>query len=223
MISISFAYDRKGLFFLGVGTVFDVGPGTPFAGGLRLRYPPQKFSTFLTMINKIKIGQTVSLTTAERKLAHFIAKNRNGNNRHFNITNLKISAQDSATVDLEGICGEIAFCKLFNVYPDLDTDRDPPHPLYDATIPPPPGYRIDVKTTKYETGKLLVDARKGPKTDSVDFYVLMTGSFPGPYTYRGMIARETIIAPHRIETIKGYRSYAAIQSELVANPMDDTF
>jgi hypothetical protein len=175
------------------------------------------------MINKIKIGQTVSLTTAERKLAHFIAKNRNGNNRHFNITNLKISAQDSATVDLEGICGEIAFCKLFNVYPDLDTDRDPPHPLYDATIPPPPGFRIDVKTTKYETGKLLVDARKGPKTDSVDFYVLMTGSFPGPYTYRGMIARETIIAPHRIEIIKGYRSYAAIQSELVANPMDDTF
>jgi len=39
---ISFANDRKGLFFLGIGTVYGVGPGTPFAGGLRLRYPPLK-------------------------------------------------------------------------------------------------------------------------------------------------------------------------------------
>jgi len=69
-----------------------------------------------------------------------------------------------------------------------------------------------------------VDARKdSAKTSAIDFYVLMTGTFPGPYTYRGMIAREIIIAPHRIETIKGYRSYVAIQSELVANPMDATF
>lgn len=224
MISISFAYGTKGLFSRGLGKRLDAWGTAPFGGGLRLQYPPQKFSTFLTMINKIKIGQTVSLTTAERKLAHFIAKNRNGNNRHFNITNLKISSQDAATVDLEGICGEITFCKLFNVYPDLDTDRPPPHPFHDATIHPAPGYRIDVKTTKYDNGKLLVDARKNSvKTDAVDFYALMTGSFPGPYTYRGMIARETIIAPHRIETIKGYRSYVAIQSELVANPTDATF
>jgi len=166
------------------------------------------------MLNKIKIGQTVSLTTAERKLAHFIAKNRNGSNRSFNVTNLKISLDDAATVDLEGMCGEIAFCKLFNVYPDLDTDREPPHPLYDAVIPPPPGFRIDVKTTKYDTGKLLVDARKGKKTDGVDFYALMTGSFPGPYTFRGFIAREQIIQPHKLGLLCGYKSYMAEQSEL---------
>jgi hypothetical protein len=224
MISISFAYDRKGLFFLGIGTLFDRRGGTPFAGGLRLRYPPQKFSAFLTMLNKIEIGQTITLTYCEQKLAHFVARHRNGNNRHFNVVNLKISAQSPLTVDLEGIAGEIAFCRLFNVYPDLDTDRPPPHPFYDATIPPPPGYRIDVKTTKYDNGKLLVDARKDSvKTSAVDFYVLMTGTFPGPYTYRGMIAREIIIAPHRIETIKGYRSYVATQDELVANPVDATF
>jgi hypothetical protein len=178
------------------GTIIDVGPGTPFAGWLRLRYPPQKFSVFLTMLSKIKIGQVISLNQAERKLAHFVAKNRNGNNRHFNTTNLKISTDDPATVDLEGVCGEIAF--------------------YDAIIPPiPPGIRIDVKTTKYENGKLLVDARKGSKTDGVDFYALMTGQFPGPYTFRGFIAKEHIIQPHRIGTIiKGYKTYMADQSEL---------
>jgi hypothetical protein len=202
------------LFFLGVGTLFDWQGGTPFAGGLRLRYPPQKFSAFLTMINKIKIGQKVFLSTAEQKLAHYVAKNRNGNNRYFNVTNLKISAEDPHTVDLEGIAGELAFCRLFNVYPDIDTDREPPHPLYDAVIPPPPGFRIDVKTTKYDNGKLLVDARKGVKTEAVDFYVLMTGTFPGPYTFRGFIAREHIIQPHKLGLLKGYSSYMAEQSEL---------
>lgn len=193
----------------------------PLRVGFVYDTPPQKFSDFLTMLNKIKIGQTVSLTAAERKLAHFIAKNRNGSNRSFNITNLKISSDDAATVDLEGIAGEIAFCKLFNVYPDLDTDREPPHPIYDAVIPPPPGFRIDVKTTKYDTGKLLVDARKGKKTDGVDFYALMTGSFPGPYTFRGFIAREQIIQPHKLGLLCGYKSYMAEQSELtdeIPNP-----
>ena len=166
------------------------------------------------MLNKIEIGQTITLTYCEQKLAHFVAKHRNGNNRHFNVANLKISAESPLTVDLEGIAGEIAFCRLFNVYPDLDTDREPPHPLYDAVIPPPPGFRIDVKTTKYDTGKLLVDARKGKKTDGVDFYALMTGSFPGPYTFRGFIAREQIIQPHKIGLLCGYKSYMAEQSEL---------
>lgn len=187
----------------------------PLRVGFVYDTPPQNFFTFLTLPNKIKIGQSISLTTAERKLAHFIARNRNRNNRSFNVTNLKISGADAATVDLEGVCGEIAFCKLFNVYPDLDTDHEPPHPLHDCVIPPPPGFRIDVKTTKYENGKLLVDARKGSKkTGGVDYYALMTGIFPGPYTFRGLIAREHIIQPNKLGLLCGYKSYMAEQSEL---------
>ena len=187
---------------LGVGFVYDT--------------PPQKFSVILTSSSKVKIGQTVSLSTAERKLAHFVAKHRNGVNRYFNITNLKVSASDPVEIDLEGICGELAFCKLFNVYPDLDTDRNPPHPLHDCTLPPPPpgGLRIDVKTTKYENGKLLVDSRKGYKTDGVDYYALMTGTFPGPYTFRGLIAGVQMIRPGRLNLFCGHKSYIAEQSEL---------
>jgi len=171
----------------------------------------------LTVLNKVKIGQTVSLTYAERKLAYFVAKHRNGNNRHFNVVNLKVSVESSASVDLEGMCGEIAFCKLFNVYPDLDTDRPPPHPLYDCVLSD--GSRIDVKTTKYETGKLLVDARKNSsKTAGVDFYALMIGSFPGPYSFRGFIAKEDMIKPGRIGLLCGNKSYIAEQHELFANP-----
>ena len=176
------------------------------------------------MSNKVKIGQTISLCTAERKLAHFVARNRNRNNRSFNRISLKISESDQATVDLEGVCGELAFCKLFNAYPDLDTDRPPPHPLFDCMVD---GLRIDVKTTRWETGKLIVDARKGRKTRGVDYYALMTGQFPGPYTFRGFIARERLIVPSRLGTLahyQEYQSYIAEQSELtdeiIANPSD---
>ena len=147
-------------------------------------------------------------------MAHFVAKNRNSRNRSFNVSNLKISSADAATVDLEGVCGELAFCKLFNVYPDLDTDREPPHPLFDCVVD---GLRIDVKTTKWETGKLIVDARKGSKTNGVDYYALMTGVFPGPYTFRGFIHRERLIVPSRLGSLTNYRSfksYIADQSEL---------
>ena len=74
--------------------------------------------------------------------------------------------------------------------------------------------RIDVKTTKYDGGKLLVDSRKGVKTLGVDYYALMTGQFPGPYTFRGFIAREHIIQPHKLGLLGGHKSYMAEQHEL---------
>jgi hypothetical protein len=48
----------------------------------------------------------------------------------------------------------------------------------------------------------------------VDYYALMTGQSPGPYTFRGFIAREHIIQPHKLGLICGYKSYMAEQSEL---------
>ena len=53
------------LFPIGLVDIGATGPA-PFWGGLRLRYPPQKFSAFLTMLSKIKIGQVISLNQAEQ-------------------------------------------------------------------------------------------------------------------------------------------------------------
>lgn len=190
--------------------------GTPFAGGVRLRYPPQKFSAFLTMPNKIKIGQTISLCTAERKLAYFVARNRNARNRCLNVVNLKVSERDGVSIDLEGVAGELAFCKMFNLYPDLDTDRMPPYPEFDAVLRD--GWTVDVKTTRYDDGRLLVDVRKGRKVDGVDFYCLMTGEFPGPYTFRGFMAKSVLVKPERKRIVSGHEAYAADQSELDDDP-----
>ena len=191
-------------------------PGTPFGVGFRLRYPPQKFFTILTPSNKIKIGQTVSLNTAERKLAYFVARNRNRRNRCLNVVNLKVSPRDGVTIDLEGVAGELAFCKMFNLYPDLDTDRMPPYPEFDAVLRD--GWTVDVKTTRYGDGKLLVDVRKGRKVDGVDFYCLMTGEFPGPYVFRGFMAKSILVRTERVRLMRGHEAYVAEQGELEDDP-----
>lgn len=170
----------------------------------------------MTPSNKIKIGQTVSLNTAERKLAYFVARNRNRRNRCLNVVNLKVSPRDGVTIDLEGVAGELAFCKMFNLYPDLDTDRMPPYPEFDAVLRD--GWTVDVKTTRYGDGKLLVDVRKGRKVDGVDFYCLMTGEFPGPYVFRGFMAKSILVRPERVRLMRGHEAYVAEQGELEDDP-----
>ena len=207
---------QKRIVFLGERWRLDRQGAAPFWGGVRLRYPPQKFSTILMLPNKIKIGQTVSLNTAEKKLAYFVARNRNARNRCLNVVNLKVSPRDGVTIDLEGVAGELAFCKMFNLYPDLDTDRMPPYPEFDARLSD--GWTVDVKTTRYGDGKLLVDVRKGRKVDGVDFYCLMTGEFPGPYTFRGFMAKSLLVRPEKRGVVRGHEAYMAEQSELAEDP-----
>lgn len=168
------------------------------------------------MQNKIKIGQSISLNTAERKLAYFVARNRNRRNRVLNVVNLKVSERDGVTIDLEGVAGELAFCKMFNLYPDLDTDRMPPYPEFDAVLRD--GWTVDVKTTRYVDGKLLVDVRKGRKVEGVDFYCLMVGEFPGPYVFRGFMARFVLVKPGRVRVMRGHEAYVAEQGELSDDP-----
>lgn len=165
------------------------------------------------MLNKVKLNQSVSLNLAECKLAQFLARHRCKNNRNFNVPRMKLGPVDGATIDLEGMGGEIAFCKLFNVYPDMDIDSAPPHPLHDCVLPD--GMRVDVKTTRHQAGKLLVDARKiGRKIDGVDLYALMVGAFPGPYSFRGFIEKNNIVRQDKLGLFYGNRNYIAEQSEL---------
>jgi len=122
----------------------------------------------------------VTLVKHEQMIAKFLAKERYDINRKNNVQDAKKGDQSNEFVDLEGIAGEIAFCKVFNVYPDLeikvttqDTDSG------DCTLH---GYKVDVKTTSYDTGRLICATWKN---DDVDLYALMVGKFP-TYEFRGM-------------------------------------
>ena len=150
----------------------------------------------------------ITLTEHEQRIAHFLAKERYNVNRDNNVHDAKKGEQSNEFVDLEGIAGEMAFCKLFNVYPDLEikvTTQDT-----DAGDCVLNGHKVDVKTTSYETGRLICATWKN---DDVDIYALMVGQFP-TYSFRGMANALYLKQESNITDLGRGKVYALEQSKL---------
>ena len=152
-------------------------------------------------MNKIEI----ELLKPEQKIAEFIAKTRTKVSRSAGIKNLKFGPQSAEETDLEGAASELAAAKILNVWPDLDPSKSSVH---DFTFR---GYTIDVKTTKYQTGRLLLPLYK--KNKACDYYVLMIGSFP-KYKCIGFASKEDLINDDKIGTLGKTKSYMLEQNEL---------
>jgi hypothetical protein len=110
----------------------------------------------------------VTLTDWEFRICEMLATERHQSNRQGGVNDAQIGPQDSAMTDLVGICGEFAFCKALNVYPDLTIS--PRSGSVDARIG---GMTIDVKTTVRESGRLLATLKKAAR--ACDVYVLAIG------------------------------------------------
>lgn len=159
----------------------------------------------------MKINSIVILSETEQKICASIAKLRSSNARGNNVTNAKIGNKSDEEMDLEGVSSEFAFCKLFNLYPDLtievrssrnDTDHG------DAVLSD--GRTVDVKSTHYPNGKLLAASWK--KTN-VDLFALMIGKSP-TYTFKGFMRSEELIHPTKLGDLGYGKGYIAQQSEL---------
>lgn len=161
----------------------------------------------------LKIGTRVQLNEAEQRLAKFLAKARYEKNRSTNTKDGKIGPQDCSVTDLEGIAAEIAFCKMVNVYPDMQLDE---RPAFDATLPC--GMTVDVKATKYKNGRLLAVPGKVGKVLGLDSYSLVVGEFPGPYEFRGFMRSEKLLRQERLIDLGHGPTFAAEQKELVEQP-----
>ena len=76
----------------------------------------------------------VTLNDAEQRLARYLARQRYESNRNQGVTNNRVGPQSDEVTDLEGIAAEIAFCKLFNVYPDLEHSCKDPADAYNTSM-----------------------------------------------------------------------------------------
>lgn len=160
----------------------------------------------------VKIGSVVELNDTEQRLARFVAASRTANNRGSGIFNGRRSEESDQEVDLHSFGAELAFAKLFNVYPDLSiclrsvkTGSDHGDAVLD-------GKRVDVKQTKYVKGRLLAIPDK--KASVVDAYALVVGEFP-KYTFRGFMRATDLIADKRLGDLGRGPAYLAEQHELV--------
>ena len=150
----------------------------------------------------------IKLNESELKICEWLAKNRFANNRNVNVIDKKIGPQSCYETDLEGICGEFAFCKAFNVYPDMTIN--PRSGGYDLIVK---GKRVDIKTTKYKTGRLL--ATKNKKIEDADIYVLVLSEKPS-YTILGWCRSEDLIKNSNLVDL-GYGLTYAIDQNRLAN------
>ena len=148
----------------------------------------------------------VVLSKVEQRLAEHVAKMRYRYNRQQKVRDAKIGPQSTEMTDLNGIGGELAFCKAMNIYPDITTDGG--HPKFDCTIK---GDKWDVKTTEYPDGRLLVKPTKSNKRCS--FYVLVTGRFPD-YNIVGWATAGDVFHPAHLIDLGYGETHALDQEEL---------
>jgi len=149
----------------------------------------------------------VTLNAAEQKLAIYLAKSREAENRKRGNVRNKQKAPLPPNGDLEGVAGEIAFCRLMNVYPDTFTDR-PVYPVGDAKTEI--HGVVDVKTTPH---KCLIAKLDRTDREKPDTYALMIGTFP-TYRYAGYATADKLICQESIKDLGHGPTYVLTQDQL---------
>lgn len=146
-------------------------------------------------------GIEIKLSEEERDLAYSIGLERYEANRDAGVDPNLISGVDEIRMDQEGVCGEIALSKgLKQLDQDIEKIKDTSlrsvsrgtdegDLIYKGLI-------LDVKTTKYEKGHLLI--KKHKLNAQVDGYALITG-WNGWYTFAGYIEKDEVEKVGRLE------------------------
>ena len=148
----------------------------------------------------------VVLSEAEQRLASFIGKARHLCSREQGIKDLRRGDKPADLIDREGAAAEIAFCKAFNIYPDLDVGEKK---VVDCTLSS--GHTVDVKWTSRPEGMLITVPWKKPK---VDIFALVVGTMP-EYRIAGWMLATELIKEERLRFVGNNNVYAATQGELV--------
>mgnify|MGYP001284669909 FL=1 len=153
----------------------------------------------------------ITLNENEQKFAEYLAKKRWDFNRDKGTPHLYSGPQPDEQTDVEGMGGELAYCKLMNIYPDFETNPTE-MPTYDCVSRL--GVRIDVKTTKFRSGHLIAPLAKAKKPP--DKYVLVVGEIP-TYSIVGEVWAVDLLHEGNLKDFGYGNCYAVTQVEL--NPI----
>ena len=108
-------------------------------------------------------------------------------------------------IDVLGFMAELAFAKHFNLFYDLGLS--PRSGSADGILH---GYRYDIKSTEYESGKLIATTKVNP---DVDMYVLCVVS-PPCVDIRGYAFKRELIDEANLTSLGYGECYALEQSQL---------
>ncbi len=145
------------------------------------------------------------LNETEGMIIKMMAQSRIAHNRKHNYKDTLYLDKDPTLAEINYLGAEFAFCKQFNIYPDLD-HLQPKE--YDCIFN---GYTVDVKHTERPHGRLIVKNKKWTKIP--DYFVLMIGTFP-EYQYAGNFKGSELLRASRLDIELPYPAFAAEQKEL---------
>ena len=106
----------------------------------------------------------VQLTAIEIAVCRSLGNMRTIAARSHAVGDKQMGKQSAVEIDEDGVIGEYAFCKAKNIF--FDPSASPRSGSYDCVLM---GKRIDIKTTRYEKGRLAVTTKRNP---NVDIFVL---------------------------------------------------
>ena len=149
--------------------------------------------------------KSLEITDEMRVLASILGGFRSLTARNSGVHDAKIGPQSGLNADIDGILGELAFCKVFNVFPDIGLKPRSGSP--DAILK---DKRVDVKTTRYKTGHLAATLKGNP---DVDIYVLAIID-DVKVEFRGYALASELLSEDKIKDLGHGKGYAMEQSEL---------
>jgi hypothetical protein len=149
--------------------------------------------------------KTITITDEDYDLCVMVAAMRNMVSRASNTKDRQMGNQSALETDLTGIIGEYAFCKLHNIFPDLIAKTR--SGSYDCFFK---GQRIDIKTTKYEDGRLLATTKLN---DDVDVYVLAIVNGKS-VTFPGWTRKSQLIKEENLKNLGHGETYVMDQEKL---------
>ena len=149
----------------------------------------------------------VVLEVGEIETARILAQARYKFNRQGGVKNRKRSPESPASIEVNGMGAELAFCKAFNLWPDLTVGvRSGGGDALNQD-----GKSVDVKATPHVNGMLLVTPDK--VEHGIDLYALVTGFMPY-YNVIGYATRYEIFKKENMVDLGHGKSYGLPQEKL---------
>lgn len=131
--------------------------------------------------------RTWTLSPADQELVDRISKERQARNERARVRDARIGPRDSVEYHRMGFAGELAFCRMHDIPPDLDTT--PRKGSSDCRLN---GESVDVKTTDYIDGRLVVKTTKEAMASA--WYALMIMDWP-TFRFIGMVRAADLFKP----------------------------
>ena len=159
------------------------------------------------------IGTIIALSDHELRIARETGELRAEANKRAGTVDGNVTDYSPPDAHTIGVAGELAFCKLCNIYPDFEVSVRRGSADCQRL-----GESVDIKSTEYQTGRLLVRPTK--RLVGTEVYALMTFKWqtgePAPrwFRFRGFARADDLFTPERLRFFGRCDNYVMEQHEL---------